>query len=58
MLVLQRSEGESISIGENVKVTVTVIRGRYVKIGIDAPKDVSIVRSELEENLLKLVEAE
>jgi carbon storage regulator len=54
MLVLTRKEGEKIFIGENI--VITVVRGSGVKIGIDAPKEVSIVRSELEENLLKLVE--
>jgi carbon storage regulator len=47
MLVLTRKEGEKIFIGENI--VITVVKGSGVKIGIDAPKDVQIVRSELEE---------
>lgn len=47
MLVLTRKVGESILIGESIKVTITEIRGHGVRVGIDAPKDVAIVRDEL-----------
>lgn len=47
MLVLSRREGESIFIGDNIKVTVlSVIRGK-VRIGIEAPRGIGILRDEL-----------
>lgn len=47
MLVLSRKENESILIGDQVKVTIVRIGPNTVRLGIDAPKDVSIVREEL-----------
>jgi carbon storage regulator len=49
MLVLRRSVGEHILIAGNVRVTVLAIEGQRVKMGIEAPKEVPIVRSELVE---------
>lgn len=48
MLVLGRHENEGIRIGENVIVTVVRIQGEFVRIGIDAPSHVPIVRTELD----------
>jgi len=47
MLVLSRKAGESIQIGDDIVVTITRIQGNRIQIGIDAPRDVSIRRSEL-----------
>lgn len=47
MLVLTRRVGEILSIGDNVAITVVEINGGQVKLGIEAPRDVIIVRSEL-----------
>ena len=47
MLVLSRRVGDSVVIGEDVVVTVLEIRGDVVRIGIDAPRDVAVRRSEL-----------
>lgn len=47
MLVLSRKVGESIVIGNNIEVRVTAIAGNRVRIGIQAPDDVSILRGEL-----------
>ena len=47
MLVLTRRQGESIKIGEDIRITVLQLLGRKVRIGIDAPDDVKIVRNEL-----------
>ena len=47
MLILTRKVGESITIGEDVTITVVASKGGQVRIGIDAPKTVSITRSEL-----------
>jgi carbon storage regulator len=47
MLVLSRKVGQSIQIGDEIRVTVTQVRGGRIRIGIDAPEAVSIRRSEL-----------
>ena len=51
MLVLSRKSTERIQIGDNVVVTVLEIRGNKVRIGIDAPREVHVLRSELKEVL-------
>jgi carbon storage regulator len=55
MLVLKRKEGQSLIIGDNIIVKVIEIEGRSVKIGIEAPKDISIVREELLEKIKQKV---
>ena len=47
MLVLTRKPGESIHIGSGITITVTEVKGNKVRIGIDAPEEVSIFRAEL-----------
>ena len=47
MLQLTRKPGETIVIGENIRVSVIQIAGGAVRIGIDAPRDVSIYREEI-----------
>lgn len=47
MLVLSRTENERINIGENITLVVTRIEHGRVKLAIDAPRDVRIVRSEI-----------
>ena len=47
MLVLSRKEQESLVIGEGVTVRVLEIRGRYVRLGIEAPPEVRIQRREI-----------
>lgn len=49
MLVLSRKEDQSIRIGKDVVITVTRISGDQVRIGIEAPPDVKILRSELDD---------
>ncbi|WP_265498817.1 carbon storage regulator CsrA [Providencia rustigianii] len=46
MLILTRRHGETVVIGDDVKVTVLGIKGCQVRIGIEAPKDTSIHREE------------
>ncbi len=48
MLVLSRKEGERLSIGDNITIVVTKVSGNRVTIGIEAPRDVKVVRSELD----------
>ena len=47
MLVITRKSGESLRIGENIRVTVVEIAKDRVKLGIEAPSDVRIIRNEL-----------
>jgi carbon storage regulator len=49
MLVLSRQRDESIIIGDNVVVTVVDVRGDKVKLGITAPREVSVHRQEVYE---------
>lgn len=47
MLVLSRKTGEKIRIGENVTLTIVRIGPNNVRVGIEAPRDLNIVREEL-----------
>jgi len=47
MLVLTRKADQKIQIGSNITITVIEVKGRYVRLGIEAPRDVRIVRSEI-----------
>lgn len=47
MLVLTRKSQERILIGDNITVTILRVKGTAVRIGIDAPADVRVVRGEL-----------
>jgi carbon storage regulator len=47
MLVLSRRVGERIKIGDNITIVVTSIRQGIARIGIEAPKEVVIVREEI-----------
>ena len=47
MLVLSRKLGERIHIGSNIIVTVVAVDGQRIRLGIEAPKDISIRREEL-----------
>lgn len=52
MLVLTRKSGESIVIGEDVVLTVLEVRGGQVRLGIEAPREVTIHRGEVHDQLL------
>ena len=47
MLVLTRKLGESIAIDDHIKIRVVQIKGKQVRLGIDAPKDTKIHREEI-----------
>lgn len=49
MLVLSRKKDEKIVIGDNISIMVVEIRGDKVRLGIDAPRDVSVHRREVYE---------
>ena len=52
MLVLSRRAGERIQIGEHIEVTVVRIGPGVVRIGIDAPPDMPVMREEIRAGLL------
>jgi carbon storage regulator len=47
VLVLSRSQGESVMIGTDIVVTVLEVRGDVVRLGIEAPRDVRVHREEV-----------
>jgi len=47
MLVLSRKQNEKIIVGDNVTITILKIRGNTVRIGIEAPRDIHVMRGEL-----------
>lgn len=53
MLILARKVDEKILIGENIEITIVSVQGDNVRIGINAPKDVKILRSEVYEEVQK-----
>lgn len=52
MLILSRRCGESIVIDERIKLTVLSVKGKQIRIGIDAPEDVSVHREEIYERII------
>ncbi len=51
MLVLTRKAGESIVIGSEIRVTILEFQGRQVRLGIEAPSEISIHRGEVYERI-------
>ena len=51
MLILTRRVGESVMIGDSIAVTVLGVKGNQVRIGVTAPKDVSVHRQEIYERI-------
>lgn len=47
MLILTRKVGESVLIGNDISITVLSVRGNQVKLGVQAPKEVSVHREEI-----------
>lgn len=47
MLVLSRKAGESIQIAENISITIADVRGGRVRLSIDAPRSIRVVRGEI-----------
>ena len=53
MLVLTRKPGQSIVINDNIEVTILEVKGEAVRIGVEAPKNVTIYRHEIYEEIRK-----
>lgn len=53
MLILTRKSGESVLIGDGVRVTVVAIKGRQVQLGVEAPKELMIYREEIYERIME-----
>ncbi len=51
MLILTRRVGETLMIGDDVSVTVLGVKGNQVRIGVNAPRDVSVHREEIYERI-------
>lgn len=51
MLILTRKLGEKINIGDDITVTLLEIKGKQVKLGIEAPRNVEIHRQEIYEKI-------
>jgi carbon storage regulator CsrA len=47
MLVLSRKTRQQILIGDNITVTILLVKGQVVRVGIEAPRDVRVLRAEL-----------
>jgi carbon storage regulator len=53
MLVLTRKKFQSLTIGDNIKITITKIKGGQARIAIDAPKEIKVLRCELNKEVAK-----
>lgn len=53
MLVITRKKGESVLIGDNIEITISKIDDGSVKLAINAPREISILRKELYEEVEK-----
>ena len=57
MLVLSRKPGQEIVIGDNIRITVVAVRGEQVRLGIEAPRNVSVDRQEVHDRRLQFQDA-
>lgn len=53
MLILNRKKGESLVIGDNIEIVVMEVQGDSVKLGISAPRSISVYRKEIYEEIVR-----
>jgi len=53
MLILTRRAGQSLYVGDNIRVTVLGIQGKQVKIGLDLPEDMTVYRDEVYQRVME-----
>jgi carbon storage regulator len=53
MLLLNRKKGERLIIGDNIEITVIDVQGESVKLGISAPRSVSVYRKEIYDDIVR-----
>lgn len=58
MLILTRRIGETVIIGDDVKVKVLGVHGNQVRLGVDAPKELSVHREEIYQRIQNEIEGE
>ena len=54
MLILSRKVGESVLIGNDISITILSVRGNQVKLGVEAPKEVSVHREEIYQRIKQM----
>lgn len=54
MLILTRKVGESVLIGNDISITILSVRGNQVKLGVEAPKEVSVHREEIYQRIKQM----
>lgn len=53
MLILTRKEGESLRLGDDVRITVVSVKGGHVRIGVSAPREVAVHREEIYQKIVE-----
>ena len=56
MLILTRKAGEKLVINDNIVITILEFKGNQVRVGIDAPDEVSILREEVYDRIVQMEE--
>ncbi len=49
MLVLTRRPSETFTIGDNIRITITEVEGKKVRVGIEAPRELAITRDDMKQ---------